>query len=270
MSVYQEKLPSRTGPVLLIVFGALGMVLSPIIALLIAAGMLMSSIDMESLETMQTLSNPGTSRVLEAGTYSVLPDAVGRGSANCSVTDEAGTALSTETVFEAIVTFEVVTPQAVTVECSQGVSIALLKGNFISVIVDSVPMLGGMVLAGVGLAFLGLVMLIAGIIWNISVGRRRREMMNSGFGGGPGGYTYDGYAQDYQRYGTNPSSGYTPVPPDFDPYAPPSRYGGPPQQGQPPHYGGSPQYGQQPPRNPYGQGPNEPPRYGERIDPYNP
>lgn len=252
---YSGKMPSRTGPTLLIVFGALGMVLAPIIAIFVAAGMLLSQIDFNAIETMETIPNPGTTSVLHPGTYSLLPDSSGMPTdLTCTVMGPDGVAVPTDSVYGAIVTFEATTAQAYSVECSGGSTISVMDGSFMSLVLDNIPLFGGLVLGGLVLGFLGFCMLIGGIIWNVSVGRRRREIMNSGFGGGYGGY--GGYGGPPSgAYGGpvhNPYSGqgHAMGGEGYDPYAAPPPHGAP----------------QQP--NPYGQRPDEPPRYGERIDPY--
>lgn len=246
---------SRSGAVLMMVLGGIAMILGPIIGLMISAFTILGEIDLDQLSGQPTISNPGTTTVLDAGQWSVVSSGGSTGS--CTVSTANGADVDLTTTFGVIPEFTASGSDTYTVECTEGDRLYVVPTSTIDFIGDNLGGIAGPVMIGFGLGFLGFVSLVIGIIWFVIRGRQNREAElrsydagGGGYGGGYGGHGYGGggsygggshggggggYPNDASRgYGTGADQS-----PGFDnPYADPPRYG---------------------------QNPEEPPRYGERL-----
>lgn len=261
----RPNLPSRTGPVILIVAGAIAMILGPIIGVVMSVSTLMGSVDWQDFANSQQISN-GSSVDLPAGSeWTVVPENVSQGY-SCDVTREGNELVDTGSR-EGIVFFTAEEAGSYTIACDPaGGTLVLMPGENLDELIANAPGAFSPVAVGFLVGFLGFISLVVGIIWLVRVNRDRRAAGGGGGyppPGGYGGYGPGGYGPG--NYGQGPQPG--------DPYAPTSPG---PQWQQPPGqqpWGQPPPGGQQDPWKPqprYGQNPTDPPRYGERINPQDP
>ena len=175
--------PKRTGPVVMIVLSALAMIGAPIIGILIGIG---SVVDSAAGITDGAPVTNGGSVDLPANTDRVIyfaATSVDAGSVDCTVTGPNGQTLSTypDTFGMDLpddsavgVGFRTATAGAHTIDCDlpAGVNTAMSvgppldAGNFTGA--------GVAVLVGFAVGFLGLVLLIIGIVWLVRVNKRIR------------------------------------------------------------------------------------------------
>lgn len=264
---YQNPaLPSRTGPVVTIVLGALAMFLGPLIGLLVSVSGVVSKIDVEEMASgTQTISD-GSSVSLHAGDWMVIPEnGISSRGYQCEVT---GMGRIDTRSMEGIVLFTAPRDGRYTIDCTTSGNLWVAPAADIGSLVDAAPGFAGAFAGGMLVGFLGLVALILGIVWLVRVNRRRREMQfgawGGGYGGGGGygpggGYGYGGgYPGSYPPPGTTAPGGNAPWtgPAGSQPWS------GQPVPGQP-----NPN---QPAPGPTPWRPTEPPRYGERIEPEEP
>ncbi len=280
----RANLPSRTGPVILIVAGALAMILGPIIGIVMSVSNLFGSLDLNDFANAQQISNGGTADLTANSEWMVVPDSATSQGYSCDVTGTNGEMVDTRSR-EGIVLFTSTGAGAYTISCDPGgATLVVLPAANIDEIIESAPDAFSSAAIGFLAGFLGFIALIVGIIWLVRVNRDRRAAGGGGYpppGYGQGGYGQGGYGQGgYGQGGQGGSGGWGQ---GGGQYTPPSGsqqwgQGYPPPPGQAGQSGQSGQPGQQPPRDPwssggqqqYGQRPTDPPRYGERIDPQDP
>lgn len=261
----RANLPSRTGPVILIVAGALAMILGPIIGIVMSVSNLVGSLDLNDFANAQQISNGGTADLPANSEWMVVPDSATSQGYSCDVTGANGEMVDTRSR-EGIVLFTSTQAGAYTISCDPGgATLVVLPATNIDELIEGAP--GAFSSAAIGflVGFLGFVALIVGIIWLVRVNRDRRAV-------GGGGYPPPGYGQG--GWGQGGQAGYGQGGGQYTPPSGSQQWG----QGYPPPPGQAGQPGQQPPRDPwstggqqqYGQRPTDPPRYGERIDPQEP
>lgn len=269
MSSGAPPIPSRTGPVLSIVLGALMLVFG-FLGGLIAAGM--SVIGNMDLSSFQEVSDGGTISLNQGDRVFVTTQ--NQADLSCNL-DASGTAASVSDI-QGLKIYEAPSAGEYSINCGTDGSLVVGPASAIEEIANNPGALGTPILIGLLVSLAGLVLLIVGIVWLLRVNRRRREAiaqmqgMQGGFGGGYGGpqagygQPQPGYGQPQPGYGQQP--GYEQQPgygqqPDYveqrpvsgdtsDPFATPQD---------------QPRYGENPPSTPPTN--DEPPRYGERIDP---
>lgn len=282
----QRPRPGRGGPIALMVIGGLMMVIGPILGLVMGVANVMGRIDPSIVDQYQTVSNPGTTQTLQPGSWVVYTDN-SRSGFTCTVTGSAGSPIPATSAYDTVVNFDLAAADSVTLDCSSGSQLTVLPSSVFDDLLENPVGVAGPVLLGFGAGGLGFIMLIAGIIWFVSAGRKAREQaggyggypgsgygspgaggygspgaggFGGGYGSGPGGYGsgsagYGGPAAGGYGTGSGPSSGsypgraggYSSGPSAPDPYAEP------------------PRYGERIENPPYGEDP-EPPRYGENPD----
>lgn len=262
------NMPSRTGPVVLIVLGALAMILGPIIGIIAGVSGILGSLNLEDYADAQQVTNGSAASLSGNAEFLVAPSS-GTTGYSCDVTGPGGQAVDT-TSRDGIITFftDEAGPYTITCDPSGGTLVILPAGD-VDELISSAPGAATAMIVGFVAGFVGLVALVVGIIWLVRVNKDRKTAT---FGGGypPGGYGQGGYQGGQpggqQQWGSGPyqtppagQAGQQPwtggqyVPPPAG-QAPPSS---PPWQG-----GGAPTYG--------AQSPTDPPRYGERIEPQDP
>jgi len=254
----RANLPSRTGPVIVIVLGALAMLLGPLIGLLVGIGGLIGNLDLEELANSQQIANGSAATLPADSEWMVIPQNP-RSGYSCDVTGPGGRQVDVASR-EGIVFFSTNAAGEYVIRCD-GASgtLTVFPAADLDRLIQDAPGAATSVVLGFVAGFLGFVALIAGIVWLVRVNRDRRDIQYGGYGGpggyggygGPGGYGPPGGGYTTPG-GYPPAGGYTPGSGGYQPG------GGYPPSG----------YGQSP--TGYGQSPTEPPRYGERIDPQNP
>ncbi|MDO5495279.1 MAG: hypothetical protein Q4G64_06170 [bacterium] len=249
--------PSRRGPILMMVLGGLMMVLGPIIGLAMSVMNVMNRVDDSALQNAQMIANPG-SVTLQPGQWVVFTNAAG-GDFSCSVATSGNQPIATTNMQGTIESFSLGAADTVTIDCTTGQDLYLLDAAVFNSIAGDAAGIAGPTLLGFGAGGIGFFMLLAGIIWFIAAGRKIREAEAGGYGGGgygSGGYGTGGFGPGGRGSAGSASYGT----PGSDPYRA-DPYGG----------AGTDPYRRDPgtpPSGPaYGQRPEDPPRYGERLDP---
>jgi hypothetical protein len=182
----QGPRPRRTGPIVMIVVGALLMILGPIIGIVAAASAGMDTFN-EIANDGATVENGGTVS-LPAGVDRVVYSESGEVSSfSCDIVDPAGQAVSTRgaegdgqdvdggTIVPGVA-FTTTEAGSYTVDC--GLPAEASQTLLVAPPLDFGGLLGAgvAVLVGLGAGFLGLVLLIIGIVWLV----RRNKKIRTG------------------------------------------------------------------------------------------
>ncbi len=255
----RANVPSRTGPVILIVAGALAMILGPIIGIVMSVSNLFGAVDWQGFTDTQQITNGSTADLAANAEWMVVPSSGAQGY-SCDVTGTNGEMVDTRSR-EGVITFTSTQAGPYSITCdSGGDTLIVMPAANLDEMLDNAPGAFSSFAVGLLVGFLGFVALIVGIIWLVRVNRERRESGGGGYpppGWGAGGYGAGGYTQGgYGGYGQGGQG---------------AQGGQGSQQGSSNlgQWGGQ-SYTPPPPGPSYGQNPSDPPRYGERIDPQDP
>ncbi|MGM0385927.1 MAG: hypothetical protein ACQERF_08120, partial [Actinomycetota bacterium] len=182
----RANLPSRTGPVILIVAGALAMILGPIIGLIVAASSFLGTVDWQNFADASQISNGSSADLAADSEWMVVPENVVQGY-SCDVTGTSGEMVDTRSR-EGFVIFTTTRAGQYQITCEPGggTLVVMPAGNF-DQLIENAPGAFSSVAVGFLVGFLGLVALIVGIIWLVRVNRDRRAA--------GGGYLPPGYGQ---------------------------------------------------------------------------
>ncbi|MDO5700501.1 MAG: hypothetical protein Q4P36_03420 [Bowdeniella nasicola] len=244
MTAPATPLPSRTGPILMIVFGTLMMIFGVIIGLIMSALAAFSSLDLDNFSAVEN----GSSIVLQEGSSVLIMDEDGE-PADCTL--NSGGVVAPTSVKNGLIIHTAEANGTYTLDCRADGTLVMADGAVMDEMVEKIGSNAGSIatpfLIGLVVSLIGLILLIVGIVKLVRVNRRRRELM-AGPGQGP-------------AYGQAPGYGQGAPGGDHTPYAAPSS-----QDSNPFAAPGAdlPRRDSTPPTD------TEPPRYGVRIDPNDP
>lgn len=168
----QGQLPSRTWPILTLVFGVILMIPVPLVVFF---SMVVSSVDLSQFSTGMT-TNGGTISVDESGVVGIVSD---RSLEECTLENDS----ESHTLYagsDGIVSGRGITPGTYTLDCGvsqNGATLVVMSDIAIDSFMDG-TMTGLIVSTVIGLAGLGL--LIGGIVWLVMRNRKRREYLRVG------------------------------------------------------------------------------------------
>ncbi|MDX5319306.1 MAG: hypothetical protein LPK38_08195, partial [Actinomycetes bacterium] len=176
----RANLPSRTGPVILIVAGALAMILGPIIGIIMSFSSLLGTVDWQNFANARQINNGGSAELVADSEWMVVPENVVQGY-SCDVTGVSGEFVDTRSR-EGFVIFD--STQAgqyqITCEPAGGTLVVMPAGNF-DQLIENAPGAFSSVAVGFLVGFIGLIALIVGIIWLVRVNRDRRSVGGGGY-----------------------------------------------------------------------------------------
>lgn len=179
-----RQVPSRTGPILTMVLGA---VLSIIVAPAVLFGIAISGLNMDSmLDGSATVVNGGQVTVDQSGVVGIISQTSTQLD-SCTLTRGSETVTARQESDTGIVVGRNLTPGTYTVDCGvpAGQPLFVFRGDELNTMMSSV-------LKGVGWSavpgFGGIVMFVVGLVWLVKRNRQRKEAFRKDWGSGTGGF----------------------------------------------------------------------------------